>query len=94
MINTTVGYNLEVIKFLTLNNLLDKNISYDCLYNDEILLTKQVYEWGIFRSILVDFKSKNILNLTKDEIYDLYDMFQSHKNNELTKKEKIIFKGL
>jgi hypothetical protein len=71
MINTTVGYNLEVIKFLTLNNLLDKNISYDCLYNDEILLTKQVYEWGIFRSILVDFKSKNILNLTKDEIYDL-----------------------
>jgi hypothetical protein len=85
MINTTVGYNLEVIKFLTLNNLLDKNISYDCLYNDEILLTKQVYEWGIFRSILVDFKSKNILNLTKDEIYDLYDMFQSHKNNELTK---------
>jgi len=90
MTQTTLDYNLEVINFLKLNEILDKNTQYNCLYADEILGMNQVDEFGIFRSIIVAFNSKDIMNATKDEVYDLYEMFQSYVNNKITKQEKII----
>jgi hypothetical protein len=89
MTNTTLDYNKDVVNFLKMIEMLEKNTPYDFLYADEIVDMNEVDEFGTFRSIIVKFNSQNLVNVTKEQVYDLYEMFQSYKNNKITKQEKI-----
>lgn len=79
--NTLIDLNAEVIRFLKLNNILSAEKQHDAYYADENLNLSQCDLFQSFRFICVDLNLKDIADLTKDMIYDLFDLFQSYLNN-------------
>lgn len=72
-----------VYNFLKINGSIPKDHNSNCVFLNDYDLLHNYDKFSIFRSIIVSLNIDNIMNYTKEQIYDLYDnQFITHCNNK------------